>query len=125
MTSAIDERMKDVLDNVERLPQPCGYKMLIALPKPEEATKGGIIKAAETRRTEEVGSICGLVVEMGPDCYKDPNRFPTGPFCKPGDWVMFRAYSGTRFTVNGVEWRLISDETVEALIDDPSGIARV
>lgn len=107
-----------------RVPVPCGYKMLIALPQADETTEGGIIKAEETKRIEEIGSVCGFVVKMGPDCYKDEKRFPSGAYCKEGDWVLMRSYSGTRFAIDGEEVRLINDDSVEAVVDDPRGIAK-
>ncbi len=108
-----------------QLPDPTGYKLLIALPEPKKTTDGGIIKADMTLQKEEVGSICGFVMKMGPDAYSDERRFPNGPYCKVGDWVLMRAYSGTRFAVHGREFRLINDETVEAVVDDPRGIVKV
>jgi co-chaperonin GroES (HSP10) len=61
---------------------------------------------------------------MGSDCYKDESKFPTGPWCKEGDWVVMRAFSGTRISIHGKEFRLINDDTVEAVVDDPRGIQR-
>lgn len=116
-----------------KMPKPKGYKLLIALPDPEEMTEGGILKAQQTLYAEEVGSICGMVVEMGEDAYQDPKKFPNGPYCKVGDWVLMRSYSGTRFRVKGVsedgisshqEMRLINDDTVEAVVEDPRGLRR-
>ena len=108
----------------KQLPKPTGYKLLIALPQPDEKTEGGIVKASETMRVEEVGSICGFVCDIGPDAYSDPKRFPNGPYCKKGDWVMFRAYAGTRFKIHGTEWRLLNDDSVEAIVEDPRGIIK-
>jgi co-chaperonin GroES (HSP10) len=108
-----------------QLPEPRGYKVLIALPDPEKEFAGGIIKSAKTIHEEEVGSIVGMVLEMGPDCYKDPARFPSGPYCKKGDWILMRSYSGTRFKIHGKEFRLINDDSVEAVIEDPRGIVKV
>ena len=108
-----------------QLPKPTGYKLLIALPNPDETTEGGIIKAAETMHREEVGSICGFVMEMGPDAYSDAKRFPNGAYCKKGDWIVMRAYSGTRFRIYGKEFRLINDDTVEAVVEDPRGIMKI
>tara|TARA_R100001460_G_scaffold73631_6_gene114519 strand:+ start:230 stop:619 length:390 start_codon:yes stop_codon:yes gene_type:complete len=109
----------------KQLPIPKGYKILIALPEPEEQTKGGIIKASQTLQVEEVGSICGFILSMGDDCYKDEKRFPNGPYCKEGDWIIMRSYSGTRFKVHGKEFRLINDDSVEAVVEDPRGIVKV
>tara|TARA_Y100001938_G_C7988096_1_gene377970 strand:+ start:357 stop:755 length:399 start_codon:yes stop_codon:yes gene_type:complete len=109
----------------KQLPQPRGYKILIALPEPDAKTEGGILKATETLHNEEIGSIVGMVLELGPDCYKDPQRFPSGPSCKEGDWILMRSYSGTRFKVHGKEFRLINDDSVEAVVEDPRGIVKV
>ena len=78
-----------------QLPEPMGFKVLVAMPQAEEKTEGGILKASQTIRDEEVSNICGYVLKLGPDAYNDKNRFPSGPWCKQGDWVVFRAYSGT------------------------------
>lgn len=107
-----------------RLPAPTGYRILIAVPEVEEKTKGGIIRPDVLKTKEETASIVGQVLKMGPDCYSDSDRFPDGPYCKCGDWVMFRAYSGTRFKVDGKEFRLINDDVVEAIVDKPDGIER-
>jgi len=108
-----------------QLPKPQGYKILIALPEPEEKTEGGIIKYARSLQDEEVGSIVGMVLKLGPDTYSDPQRFPSGAFCKEGDWILMRSYSGTRFKVHGKEFRLINDDSVEAVVEDPRGIGKV
>ena len=107
-----------------QLPKPTGYKLLIALPDPEEKTEGGIIKASQTLQAEEIGSIVGFVLEMGPDAYQSSDRFPTGPYCKKGDWIMMRSYSGTRFKVHGKEFRLINDDSVEAIVEDPRAVVK-
>lgn len=108
-----------------QLPKPTGYKLLIALPDPEETTAGGIIKASETLYNEEISSITGFVVAMGPDAYADEKRFPNGPYCKVGDWIMMRAFSGTRFKIHGKEFRLLNDDSIEAVVEDPRGILKV
>ena len=109
----------------QQLPYPKGYKILIALPEPEEATEGGIVKAVQTLQAEEVGSIIGFVLKLGADAYSDPKRFPSGAYCAEGDWILMRSYSGTRFSVHGREFRLINDDSVEAVVEDPRGIAKV
>ena len=110
---------------VDSLPNPKGYRLLVACPGIEEKTEGGIIIAEDYRKKESTASILGYVLEAGPDAYGDFDKFPTGPYCTPGDWVVFRSYSGTRFKVKGQEYRLINDDTVEATVDDPRGIERV
>ncbi len=121
------EKVKEedqTLPKASQLPEPKGYKILIALPEPEEATTGGILKAESTKQIEEVGSVCGFVLKIGPDAYQDTKRFPNGPYCKVGDWIMMRSYSGTRFTIHNKEMRLINDDSVEAVVDDPRGIQK-
>jgi co-chaperonin GroES (HSP10) len=107
-----------------QLPEPKGWKILIVMPTAEEKTEGGIIKATTTVKDEEVSNICGYVLKLGPECYNDTKRFPSGAWCKEGDWVVFRAYSGTRMKMYGQEFRLINDDTVEAVVDDPTGAVR-
>ena len=108
-----------------QLPEPKGFKILIGLPEPDKATEGGILKAQETVQAEEVGSIVGFVLKLGPDAYADKLRFPNGPYCKEGDFVIMRSYSGTRFKVHGTEFRLINDDSVEAVVDDPRGVMKI
>lgn len=108
-----------------KLPDPKGYKILINLPEPETASEGGILKAQETIEAEEVGSIIGFVIKLGPDAYSDKSRFPSGAYCKEGDFIMMRSYSGTRFKVANKEFRLINDDSVEAVIEDPRGVMKV
>ena len=109
----------------KQLPKPTGYKLLIMLPESTEKTEGGIIRPEETRQREEVGSICGYVLDMGPDAYLDKKKYPTGPWCKKGDWIMFRSYSGTRFLIHDKELRILNDDCCEAVVDDPRGIVKV
>jgi co-chaperonin GroES (HSP10) len=108
----------------EILPIPQGYKILVACPEIEETTEGGIIIANEYRNKESTASIFGYVIEMGEDAYLDQDKFPSGPYCKLGDWVIFRSYTGTRFKVKGQEFRLINDDSVEAIVENPRGIER-
>ena len=108
-----------------QLPEPSGYKILIGLPEPEKETEGGILKAQETLEVEEVGSIVGFVIKLGPDAYADKSRFPNGAYCKEGDFVIMRSYSGTRFKVHGQEFRLINDDSVEAIVEDPRGVMKI
>ena len=111
--------------NAHQLPDPKGYKVLISLLEPEEASTGGILKAQQTIEQEEVGSIVGFVMKIGPDAYQDKKRFPNGPYCKEGDFIIMRSYSGTRFKVHGKEFRLINDDSIEAVVEDPRGVMRV
>lgn len=112
-------------ENVKaRLPEPSGYRLLIAIPEVSEKTEGGVFMPDQLKKAEETASIIGFVVKMGPEAYSDPNKFPSGPWCKEGDFVIFRSYSGTRFKVLGKEFRLINDDTVEAVVEDPRGYSR-
>lgn len=108
------------------LPKPVGYRILIAMPTVTETFgTSGIVKAETTKHHESILSMVGMVLELGEQAYADKDRFPTGPWCKQGDYVMFRANSGTRFKVAGQEYRLLNDDTIEAVVADPSGIQRV
>lgn len=106
------------------LPEPSGYRLLVALPEVEETTEGGIYLPEERRDAESVASIVGYVMKAGPDCYKDESKFPTGSWCEEGDWIVMRAYSGTRILVKGKEFRIINDDSVEAVVEDPRGVVR-
>lgn len=117
--TATDEKV------ASQLPQPKGYKLLIGMPEVSETTQGGVFMPDGLRSAEETASIIGFVIDMGADAYSDHDRFPNGPFCKKGDFVIFRSYSGTRFKIHGKEFRLINDDTVEAVVDDPRGYTRV
>tara|TARA_R100000654_G_scaffold42860_2_gene69104 strand:- start:92 stop:460 length:369 start_codon:yes stop_codon:yes gene_type:complete len=108
-----------------QLPEPKGYKILIGIPEVSETTDGGVFVPDGLRSAEETASIIGLVIKMGDDAYSDKKRFPHGRFCEEGDFVIFRSYSGTRFKIHGKEFRLINDDTVEAVVDDPRGYTRV
>ena len=108
-----------------QLPKPVGYRVLVALPQPEDTISGTSILKTETAKTQDhIMSIIGLVVDMGSAAYGDKERFPDGPWCKEGDFVMFRMNSGTRFTIGGVEYRLMNDDSIEAVVTDPTGIQR-
>ena len=111
-------------DTTRKLPEPKGYKLLIAIPKLEEKTQGGVIIPDKLKGLEQTASIIGLVIALGDAAYKDADKFPDGPYCKEGDFVIFRSYSGTRFKLRGEEFRLINDDTVEAVVDDPREYAR-
>ena len=112
-------------EKAKQLPEPSGYHILIGIPESEEKTDGGILKARQTIEIEETATIVGFVLKLGPDCYQDKTRFPSGPWCKEGDFIIMRAYSGTRISIHGKEFRLINDDTVEAVVEDPRGISRV
>ena len=106
------------------LPEPKGYRILCAVPHVEEEYESGIIKAEDTKKVEEQTTVVLFVVKMGDLAYKDESRFSTGPWCKEGDFVLTRPYSGTRVVIHGREFRIINDDTVEAVVEDPRGIRR-
>jgi co-chaperonin GroES (HSP10) len=111
-------------EKASQLPKPSGYRILCAIPDIEKEYESGLIKADETIHIEEILTTVLFVVELGPDCYKDPSRFPTGPWCKKGDFILIRPNSGTRLLIHGREFRIINDDSVEAVVDDPRGIKR-
>ena len=109
----------------QQLPKPVGYKLLIALPQVEETFgDAGIVKADRTMYEEKLMTVVGLVLDVGEQAYADVERYPTGPWCKAGDYVLFRANSGTRFKVNGVEYRLMNDDSIDAIVANPHGVTR-
>ena len=107
-----------------KLPKPQGYKILIGVPEVSDKTEGGVFMPDGLKSAEETASIIGFVMKLGPDAYADKDKFPNGAFCEEGDFVIFRSYSGTRFKIYGKEFRLINDDTVEAVVDDPRGYTR-
>jgi co-chaperonin GroES (HSP10) len=111
-------------DKAKQLPEPSTYHLLCVLPETEEKYDSGLIKSGQTMHFEEVLSPVLFVVKMGPDCYADKTRFPSGPSCKVGDFVLVRANSGTRVKIHGREFRIINDDSVEAVVEDPRGISR-
>ena len=114
------ERLKS--KESSKLPKPTGWRMLILPFKMPEKTKGGLYFGQETLERQQVGSTCGLVLAQGPDCYKDKERYPDGPWCKKGDWVIFARYAGSRIQIDGGEVRLLNDDEVLATIDNPEDI---
>lgn len=110
----------------QQIPKPSGYRLLVAIPEIKETYDSGIVKADTTLKQEEVSTMVVQVVDMGPDAYKDEARFPNGAYCQIGDYVLIRAYSGTRFRIHGKEFfRVINDDSVEAVVEDPTGYSRI
>ena len=105
-----------------KLPKPTGWRLLVLPFKMKETTKGGIVLAETTLERQQVASQVGLVMAMGPQCYKDKERYPEGPWCKEKDWVMFARYAGSRIKIDGGEMRLLNDDEVLATIDSPEDI---
>jgi len=123
----VDEVKPEEIPIEERglqLPEPKGYKILCAIPDASEEYESGILKAGSTKSIEELSTVVLFVVKVGDLAYKDESRFPTGPWCKEGDFVLTRAYAGTRFKIHGREFRIINDDTVEGVVQDPRGYTR-
>jgi co-chaperonin GroES (HSP10) len=112
-------------EKARQVPDPATYHILCMLPKANDEYESGLVKAGQTMHFEEVMSPVLFVAKMGPDCYKDPIRFPSGPSCKVGDFILVRPNTGTRLKIHGTEWRIINDDSVEAVVQDPRGIQRV
>jgi co-chaperonin GroES (HSP10) len=125
MTEPMQQSLID--DDLElELPIPVGYRLLIAMPDVEETFgDSGIVKSSKEIHLDTVMSTIGLVLDIGGEAYSDKDRFPSGPWCKQGDYVMFRMNTGTRFKVRGKEYRLMNDDSIEAVVADPRGITRV
>lgn len=108
----------------KQLPEPSGYRILCAIPEIEETYESGIVKSDLTLQHEELLTTVLFVVKVGPDCYKDTARFPSGPWCKEGDFILVRPHAGTRLKIHGREFRIINDDSVEGVVEDPRGISR-
>lgn len=115
---------KEAEEKAKQLPKPQGYRILCAIPEVEKEFDNGLAKADTTLRYDELLTTVLFVVDLGSDCYKDPTRFPNGPWCKKGDFVLVRPNAGTRLVIHGREFRIINDDSVEAVVDDPRGISR-
>jgi co-chaperonin GroES (HSP10) len=111
-------------EKATQLPKPSGYRILCAIPDIEKTTEGGIIKADITLQHEGLLTITLFVMKVGPDAYKDKKRFPSGPWCKEGDFVLVRPHAGTRVKIHGREFRIINDDAIEGVVEDPRGISR-
>jgi co-chaperonin GroES (HSP10) len=116
---------KNEEEKARQVPDPATYHLLCMLPQAKEEYEGGLLKASQTMQFEELLSPVLFVAKVGPDAFKDEKRFPSGPSCKVGDFVLVRPNSGTRMKIHGTEWRLINDDSVEAVVQDPRGIQRV
>ena len=116
------EEQKEVTKEKTKLPKPTGWRLLVLPFKMNEKTKGGVLLQQETIERQQVGSQCGNVLAMGPDCYSDKDRFTEGPWCKVGDWIVFARYAGSRIEIEGGEVRLLNDDEVLATVQDPTDI---
>mgnify|MGYP001406450728 FL=1 len=116
------KKSKQITKESTKLPQPTGWRILVLPFKMGEKTKGGIFMGQDTLEKQQVASQCGNVLAMGPDCYRDKDRYTQGPWCKVGDWVMFARYAGSRIKIEGGEVRLLNDDEVLATIKNPEDI---
>jgi co-chaperonin GroES (HSP10) len=127
LTQAVDLSAlidKSAEEKATQIPTPAGYKILCALPDMDDAYESGILKADTTKKFEEALATVYFVVKLGPDCYTDKERYPSGPWCKEGDFILVRPASGTRIKIHGREFRVINEDTVEGVVQDPRGISR-
>ena len=116
------EPKKEITNEKEKLPQPTGWRILVLPFKMNEKTKGGVIMNESTLERQQVASQCGNVLAMGSECYKDKERYPTGPWCKVGDWVVFARYAGSRINIEGGEVRLLNEDEILATVKDPEDL---
>ena len=116
------EEQKEITNEKAKLPQPTGWRLIVLPFKMDEKTKGGIIMNESTLEKQQVASQCGNVLAMGPQCYTDKERYPEGPWCKVGDWVIFVRYAGSRIQIEGGEIRLLNEDEILATIKNPEDI---
>ncbi len=107
---------------IERLPEPTGWRLLVLPYKGQGKTKGGVILADQTMEERSYTTVTGLVLKIGPDCYRDETRYPNGPWCKKGDWIIFGRYAGSRFGIEGGEVRILNEDEIIAVVKDPEDI---
>jgi chaperonin GroES len=117
-----EEPVKEITTESTKLPMPTGWRMLILPFRMKEKTDGGIIMGTETIDRQQVASQCGNVIAMGDACYVDKERYPNGPWCKVGDWVVFARYAGSRIEIEGGEVRLLNEDEILATVQDPTDI---
>ena len=118
---------KTAEDKAKQLPDPKTFHLLCVVPEAMEEfadSEVGLIKSSQVMHYEEVLTPVLFVVKLGPDCYKDTTRFPSGPSCKEGDFIIVRPNSGTRLKIHGREFRILNDDSVEAVVEDPRGLTR-
>jgi len=115
---------KNAEQKASQLPKPSGYRILCAIPEVEDTFDNGIAKSDLTMKHDELLTTVLFVVDLGPECYADKDRYPTGPWCKKGDFILVRPNCGTRLVIHGREFRIINDDSVEAVVEDPRGISR-
>jgi len=124
--NALEDKYQEPLnpDNIQnsQLPAPSGWRLLVLPFSPREKTKGGILIAQESLDKLRIATNCGYVLSMGPLAYHDREKFPTGPWCKKGDWVIFARYAGSRLPIEGGEVRILNDDEILGTIKDPESV---
>jgi len=130
LNDAYDKEGSLIVEKIEqkvmdRIPTPTGWRIVILPYRGAEKTKGGIVLSDQTRQREQSATVCGYVLAVGPIAYADENKFPTGPWCKKGDWIVFGRYAGARLPIDEGEIRIINDDEVLALIQNPEDIVHL
>ena len=121
----IEQEEREAAELEAAIPKPSGYMILVAMPEVDDTFGNtSLVKSNQTLREESILASVGLVLDLGDQAYKDPARFPTGPWCKAGDYVLFRPHSGTRFRIGKTEYRLLNDDSVQAIVPKPKAISR-
>ena len=120
----VQATVEDAEEKAKQIPAPAGFRILCMVPKIDDQYSSGLVKADSVKDIESHSTVVLFVAKLGSGAYKDKTRFPDGPWCKEGDFVLVRAYSGTRLKIHGTEWRIINDDTVEGVVDDPRGLSR-
>ena len=126
-TQPLDQKPKFALEEkyknqTAKLPKPTGWRIIVLPFKMGDKTKGGVVLAESAIERQQVASQCGNVLAMGGSCYSDKDRYPTGPWCKVGDWVVFARYAGSRIEIEGGEVRLLNEDEILATVKDPMDI---
>jgi len=116
---ALEEKYKE---ETEKLPKPTGWRILVLPFKMKEKTKGGVIMANTSLERQQLASQCANVLAVGPDAYRDKDRYPQGPWCKVGDWIIFARYAGSRIKIEGGEVRMLNDDEILATIKNPEDL---
>ena len=117
-----EEEKKEKQIESSKLPEPTGWRLLVLPHKGKGKTKGGVILSDKTVEETQIATNVGLVLKVGPDAYNDADRYPNGPWCKEKDWVIFARYAGSRLNIEGGELRLLNDDEILGVVDDPESI---
>ena len=118
----VKEEKKEEGPALDKVPQATGWRMVVLPFKGVEKTKGGLLLTDKAIEEQQLTTNVGLILNMGPDAYADKNKFPNGPWCKKGDWVVFARYAGSRVKIEGGEIRILNDDEVLAKLKDPKDV---